>query len=307
MTSSSTSPLNGRASGKKARPVRHRIEYGVFRLIHGLARWTRHATVRRLGAGLGNLAYRVGKKPRQLALDNMALALPESTAAERHRWTRQCFAHYGSHFAEVISAARWRRQDIEAYFDIDGEEHLAAAQAEHGGYFLTTGHYGSQELALYPMALNIESLYAVARPPNNPFVDAEMRRIRGRFGARIIDKQGAAHRMLNAQRRGGHVAVIIDQHVRPSAGEQIPFFGRPAWTSITLAMLSARAKVPVIHFTCVPQGAERYRLSYRPGILPDGKGRDAWIELTRRYMAEVEQDIRQAPQYWLWMHRRWRD
>lgn len=292
---------------RKARPIRHRLEYGLFLLVHGLAGRASLRTIRRFGAALGGLVHRVAKRPRQLAMGNMELALPESSPEQRQAWTRQCFAHYGSHFAEVIAAAHWRREDVERLFETEGLEHLEAAEKDHGGYFLTTGHYGSQELALYPLSLAVNNLYGVARPPNNPFVDAAIRRIRGRFGAQIIDKYGAAHRMLNAQRRGGHVAVIIDQYIRPSSGVQVPFMGRPAWTSVTLAMLSARAKVPVIHFTCLPQGADRYSLRFRPGIQPLGKDRDAWTEMTRLYMAEVEKDIRQAPHYWLWMHRRWRD
>lgn len=298
---------NSKAPRRKTRPIRHRVEYGLFLLVHGLAGRAPLSTVRRFGAALGGLAHKVAKRPRQLALNNMSQALPETTEAARQAWTRQCFAHYGSHFAEVIAAARWQQADVERRFDVEGLEHLETAQREHGGYFLTTGHYGSQELALYPMSFVVENLYGVARPPNNPFVADALERIRGRFGAQIIEKYGAAHRMLNAQRRGGHVAVIIDQYVRPSAGVQVPFFGRPAWTSVTLAMLSARAKVPVIHFTCLPEGKERYSLRFRPGLMPIGKDRDAWTEMTRLYMAEVEKDIRQAPQYWLWMHRRWRE
>lgn len=295
-----------KTKSKPRRPIRHGVEYALFRLVHGVAGVARHGTVRHFGAAIGRLAHRLGRKPRQLALDNMALALPESSEAERRRWTRLCFEHYGSYFAEVIAAAHWRASTVPKHFEVVGKEHLASAEEAHGGYFLTCGHYGSSEMALYPMAMDIENLYVVARPPNNPKIDAAIRQVRGRFGASIIDKQGAAHRMLNAQRRGGHVAVIIDQHVRPSAGALVPFMGHPAWTSITLAMLSMRAKVPVIHFTCVPQGADGYRLQYRPGLLPEGTGAAGRIEMTRRYMAEVEVDIRQRPELWLWMHRRWR-
>lgn len=275
--------------------------------MHGLAGFATLPQVRRWGATLGRLAFRVAKKPRQLALDNMALAMPESNAAQRLQWVRQCFEHHGSHFCEVIAASHWTEQQIPGLFDIEGREHLEAAQQEYGGYYLTTGHYGSSEMALYPMAQLIDGLHVVARPPNNPHVDAAMRRMRGRFGVDIIDKQGAAHRMLNAHRRGGHVAVIIDQHVRPSAGALVPFMGRPAWTSVTLAMLSLRTKVPVVHFTCVPRGVDGYHLRFQPGLVPEGSGEDGRIEMTRRYMKEVEKDIRQRPELWLWMHRRWRD
>ncbi len=288
------------------RPLRHGLEYGVFRLVHGLAGRFSLARVRRWGGRLGLLALRLAAKKRRLAMQNMALAFPDSDVAQRRRWVRRCFEHHGSHFCEVIAAAHWTPQQVPDLFTIEGLEHLQDADDAFGGYFLTTGHYGSSELALYPLALSVESLYVVARPPNNPRIEAAIRQIRGRFGVEIINKQGAAHRMLNAQRRGGHVAAIIDQHVRPSAGAAVPFFGHPAWTSVTLAMLSLRQKVPVIHFTCEPRGEDRYSLRFSPAMEPEGTGPEARIEMTRRYMAKVEEDIRRRPELWLWMHRRWR-
>lgn len=288
------------------RPLRHGLEYGAFRLVHGLAGRFSLARIRRWGGRLGILALHLAAKKRRLALDNMALAFPESTAEQRLAWVRRCFEHHGSHFCEVIAAAHWTPQEAGERFTVEGLEHLEQADRTFGGYFLTTGHYGSSELALYPMALSIDRLHVVARPPNNPHIDAAIRRIRGRFGVEIIDKHGAAHRMLNAQRQGGHVAVIIDQHVRPSAGAQVPFFGHPAWTSVTLAMLSIKRRVPVVHFTCLPQGTDRYHLRFSPGIVPQGEGPEARLEMTRQYMGKVEEDIRRQPELWLWMHRRWR-
>ena len=298
--------MKEKTSGKPVRPLRHGLEFGLFRLVHGLAGRFSLRQVRRWGGRLGRLTYHLAGKKRRLAMQNMALAFPEADAEQRRRWTQSCFEHYGSYFCEVIAAAHWTPQQVPGLFTIEGQEHLQAAEERFGGYFLTTGHYGSSELALYPMALCVESLVVVARPPNNPRIDAAIRRIRGRFGVDIIDKQGAAHRMLNAQRRGGHVAVIIDQHVRPSAGVQVPFFGHPAWTSVTLAMLSIKRQVPVVHFTCEPEGEDHYRLRFTAGLEPEGDGPEARAEMTRRYMAKVEDDIRRRPELWLWMHRRWR-
>ena len=95
--------------------------------------------------------------------------------------------------------------------------------------------------------------------------------------------------------------------MRPSAGIKVPFLGFPAWTSPVLAILSTRTGAPVLPFTCVPQGEDGYKLSFRQPIFPSGRGPEAEAELTGRYLAAVEEDIRRAPEGWLWMHRRWRD
>ena len=121
-----------------------------------------------------------------------------------------------------------------------------------------------------------------------------------------MEKKGAGFKLLNAYRKGARIAMSIDQHVRPSAGIRVPFLGHPAWTSPVLAMLSIRTGAPVVHFTCVPTAGGRYRVRFRPPIEPVGKGEEARAALTRRYMEEIERDVRRQPELWLWMHRRWR-
>jgi KDO2-lipid IV(A) lauroyltransferase len=208
--------------------------------------------------------------------------------------------------------ARLSEADLLSRFEVSGSENLEGALSGPRGCFLTTGHYGAWELAMFPLAHwaseRQREFHAVARPLDNQTINADLRASRERFGVQIIDKAGAAHRMLNAYRGGGLVAIVIDQHVRESAGIQVPFFGDPAWTSPVLATLSLRTGAAVVPFTCVPSGEPgRYRLTVHEPIQPEGKGLGAELEMTRRYLEAVERDIRACPEYWLWMHRRWRE
>jgi KDO2-lipid IV(A) lauroyltransferase len=123
----------------------------------------------------------------------------------------------------------------------------------------------------------------------------------------VIDKEQAGHRMLNVVRAGGAVAMIIDQHVRPSAAIRVPFLGHAAWTSPLLAMLSLRTGAPVVPFRCLPAPQHRYRVEIHPPIEPEGKGRPAEAAMTPRYVEPIERDVLERPELWLWMHRRWRE
>ncbi len=286
--------------------VRHVLEFAFFRAVQIAAGRLPRVWVKRLGRGLGRLAFRWGKRQRELAQNNMALTLPELSATERARTARACFEHFGSYFCEVLIAHRLTEADIRARFQMVGLELLASLQQERRGFFFTTGHFGVWELALYPLALQFAPLHIVVRPPNNPWIDRALTQIRGRFGVTIIDKRGAGHRMVNALRRGGRVGVVIDQHVRPNLGIQVPFLGVPAWASPMVAKLSLRTGVPVVPFACVPADDSTYCLRFRPPIYPEGEGDAAERELTCRYLAAVEDDIRRTPELWLWMHRRWR-
>jgi KDO2-lipid IV(A) lauroyltransferase len=249
--------------------------------------------------------------PRSLARRNVQRAFPELPEERRRQIVRACFERFGSHFCEMVSLSRFSPSELDALFDVSGWEHiealLQARKPGDPGFFVHTGHYGSWEAALFPLALRLPHFHAVARPPDNPHVAADLRDLRQRFGVTILDKAGAAQQMRSACRAGHVVGVMIDQHVGPTAGIQVPFLGHPAWTSRALASLALRLRVPIVPFGCWPLDGGRYHLEMRPPLTGEGEGDAAVAELTRRVLADVENDVRRKPEWWLWMHRRWRD
>ena len=291
----------------KQAPIQHAIEaFGFDRLRRSIL-GRPHEQVRSFGARFGRWAYRLLVGPRRVAERNLSRVFPKLAEDERRQIALACFEHFGGHFAETLSMARFDRDAALERFDIEGWEHLEALERGGEGFFFHTGHFGTWEMALYPFALRLGNVQAVARPLDNPRIDVEMRALRERFGIRLIDKAGAGRRMRSAVRAGARVAIVIDQHVRPSAGVRVPFLGHPAWTSPVLALLALRLAKPVVPFTCRPLPEGRYHLRIDPPIVGEGRGMDAEIEMTRRIFAPLEDDIRRRPELWLWMHRRWRD
>ena len=249
--------------------------------------------------------------PRRLALANLERVFPEMPRPERRRIVRACFEHFGSHFCESVSFERFGRDQVLEHFDIEGWEVIEELDSEGGGFFLHSGHYGNFEMALYPFAIRLDRVHALGRPPDNPRVAADLLAARQRFGAVMLEKAGAARQMRRALRRGGRIALVIDQHVRESAGIRIPFLGHLAWTSPVLAMLALRHRAPVVPFACRPAPGGRYRLEIRPPLRPpagsENGGDEAVAAFTRCLLEDVETEVRRRPELWLWMHRRWRD
>ncbi|HXO40782.1 MAG TPA: lysophospholipid acyltransferase family protein, partial [Thermoanaerobaculia bacterium] len=137
-------------------------------------------------------------------------------------------------------------------------------------------------------------------------------------------------RMLQVVRAGGRVGILPDQRVQEREGILVPFFGHPALTTPVLARLALRDGCPVVPVFAYPEPSGRYRLVIRPPILPEvaaAPGEDAGgasqaganddlgtggedtatavATLTRRYLEAIEREIRDHPEMWLWMHRRW--
>jgi KDO2-lipid IV(A) lauroyltransferase len=292
-------------------PVRHRLEAAaVYSLRAALVRLP-HQTCRTLGRGLGDLAWHLDRRHRRVALDNLALALPELPEAERRRIARACFRHFGGALFDALSAQRFdlvelcRRTTSEDWAPLIAARQSAAPR----GVFAMTAHLGLWEHASHALGGWAGPVHVVGRPLDNPWLDRDLAEVRGRFGSRLLSKHGAARRMIRAIDAGDTVALLIDQRVHPRDGIELPFFGRPAWTTPILAWLSLRLEVPVVPGFGFPEPGGRYRVVLREAIHPppggDPDDEQAVRSLTARYLAATEEEIRRRPEQWLWLHRRW--
>lgn len=291
----------------KHRPLGHRVEYGFYLAVKGFLRALPHAAARSFGRGLGSLAHRLDRRHREVALRNMALALPELTEAERRRLVKECFRHFGAALCDAISSTRFPPVELCHRMSLRGWEHLEEAERRGKGIFILSAHLGLWELVPPIVGLTRGRMDIVVRPADNPWLDGELRALRERFGNAVIPKRGAARRMLEVLRGGGRVGILIDQRVQEREGIAVPFFGRPALTTPVLARLSLRTGAAVVPIAAYPEPGGRYRVVVRPAILPPENGDDenAVADLTRRYLESAEEDIRAQPEMWLWMHRRW--
>jgi len=292
----------------KKRPIRHRIEYGLYLAFRTFLRALPHAATRIVGHGLGSFAHAIDRRHREIARRNMALALPAIGAEERDRLVRDCFRHFGAALCDAVSSSRFDGVEICRRFTLEGWENIEAAESLGRGLFFLTAHLGFWELAPPVLGLYRGPVGIVVRPLDNPWLDREMTALRERFGNATFPKRGAARKMLETLRGHGRVGILIDQRVQAKEGIETTFFGHSALTSPILARMSLRTGAPVVPVTIYPAPNGCYRLVARPAIHPPQGARDdepSVTDLTHRYLAAAEDDIRANPAMWLWMHRRW--
>jgi len=291
----------------KRAPLRHGLEHALFLPFQGLIRALPHAASRALGARLGALAHAADRRRRRIADENLRHALPELDAAARSRLVAACFRHFGAAFADTLSAGRFTLSDYCHRGEVHGLDHLAEAEAAGRGVIVLSAHFGNWEAAPFYVAIAAGPLVVVGRAADNPHFDRVVRELRCRFGNQMLDKRGAVREMFRRLRERGRIGLLIDQRVRPEEAIDVPFFGRPAWTSPIVARLALKTGAPILPLFGDHLPGGRYRIDVLPPIVPAGRDDAATtLELTRRCLEVCEQVVRRAPERWLWLHRRWK-
>ena len=290
------------ASGK------HRAEALVATLIRQMLRPLPMSAVRVIGRGIGRLAYAVDKPHRRIALENLENAFPARPENERRDLARSMFAHFGALLFELLKFSTWSREQMLASVETEGEDRVRQALQQGRGVLFFTGHFGYWEIHALAHALQFPPNSVLARPLDNPILDAMLEEIRTRTGNTVVQRRGAVRRVLRDLAAGRGVAILIDQHLHEADAVYVGFFQRPAATTSALAALALRTGAPVVPVFALPLPHGRYRLIYEHPVEPPlGDTPDAVREYTQRCTDVLEMYVRRHPELWLWMHRRWRN
>ena len=245
---------------------------------------------------------------RRIALSNLGRAYPELPEAERRRLARRAAQHLGMTLVELPRLLTAPLDETLGRIRLDGIEHLHAAMQAHGRALVLTAHLGNWEILCAAHRLTEYGLSVVVRPLDARWLDAVAVKLRRRTGVDVIDKRGALRPVLEALRRGRMVGILMDQNAARREGVFVEFFGHPASTSRSLALLAVRTGTPVVPIFARRAAGTGHTVVIRPA-LPAPSSNDpeaAVVELTARCTAEIERAIRQAPEQWLWSHDRWR-
>ncbi len=193
--------------------------------------------------------------------------------------------------------------NIGEWIRYEGFEHYEEAKRRGRGVLFATGHLGNWELSAFAHGLMTEPMSIVVRPLDNPWIDAWVERRRAMSGNRIIAKKDAARLILRALKANQAVGILVDQNSLPGEGVFVDFFGVPACTNAAFARLAAHSGATVIPgFALWSAEESRFVLRFFPPVAVTGE----LVADTQRLHAAIEQIIRQYPDQWLWIHRRWK-
>ena len=259
------------------------------------------------GRGLGRLWSDLDRRHVRIAADNLRRAFPHWDEPRVWRTARGVYAHFGAVLLDLLWMGRRTPDEITALVDVVGEQHARDAVSGDSGALMLTGHIGNWELCGLVQGQLFGGIGVVARPLDNPALDKKLCDFRVKTGNLVIYKQRALQQVLRLLRDKRSVAILIDQNVL-DGGVFVEFFGRPASTTTVAAALALKTGAPILPGFTVLQPNGRYLTLYRPPVRyqPSGDRQADLQRLTQQLTSIIEAEIRERPEQWLWLHRRWR-
>ncbi|MCX8118356.1 MAG: lysophospholipid acyltransferase family protein [Desulfobacterota bacterium] len=272
----------------------------VNRLPDGIALW--------IGRRLGDLMYLVDFEHRRVALRNLEIAFgEEKTREERRAIARKNFQNLGMMAIEFFQIPKMDLKRYQERVTVEGLEGALKILEEGKGALLLLGHFGNWEL-MAPMARMIERpILAIAKPiKRNPWLNRWIIESRQKVGLRIIPPVNATPKVIRALSENIPVAILFDQRGKRSQGVWADFFGRKVPTTAGLAVMALRSGAPVLPVFMIREGGGRHRLIIKDPLplIQTGHFRKDVEANTQLFNQVLESIIRQYPEQWLWIHRR---
>jgi KDO2-lipid IV(A) lauroyltransferase len=260
------------------------------------------------------LLYRALPLRRNVVLENLRRVYGEAAdEAEIERLAQAHYGHLGRLLWEFVSFPWLPRSRRLAMARVENLDALLAALAQGKGVLVLTGHFGNFEVATaagiarFPQAR--DRFHFVRRPIRPRWLDALVTRRFRNAGFGVLPKRGGLEAILDRLASGDIVVFPFDQHAGRKDGVRSEFFGHPAGTFRSLAVIALTTGAPVVPASSWREANGQHVLRFEAELatIEHADASEAILLNTRAYNRALERMIVRRPEQWWWVHRRWRE
>lgn len=257
-----------------------------------------------IGRRLGDLMFGLLPRRRQIARRNLELCFPELEANARHRILRKCFQSTGISLMETAFSWWGSETRLQNLYRLEGEEHLQSALQQGKGVLLLGGHYTTLEISGRFLAFHTNDLQPIYKPVRNRLFNALMVASRSRLFDKLLANRDF-RTILRSLKDNKVVWYAPDQDFSHGKFVFAPFMGISATTLTMTSRLAASSGAPVLPFYSqrLP-GSEGYLIKLLPPLQNFPSSDD--VADSTRINKTIEQQVRNAPEQYLWLHRRFK-
>jgi Kdo2-lipid IVA lauroyltransferase/acyltransferase len=277
------------------------VSFIVNLLPEGFSLW--------LGRQLGKVVFHLDWEHRKVALENLHVAFGgEKPERELFAIAKRTFQNLGMMAVEFFRIPRMDMKAFKRKVKIEGLAEALALLEKKKGALLLIGHFGNWEMMGLMSKVIGNPIMVLAKPmKKNQWVDRFITKIRNASGLEVISTVNASRKVMKALSQNRVVGILIDQRAKRSEGIWADFFGRKAPTTPGLAVLAMKTRAPVLPVFMVRDGFQKHRLIIKEplALIHTGDIKKDVEANTQLFNHTLESMIRQYPDQWFWVHRRW--
>ena len=288
-------------------PFKYKFEYFLFRVLLTIVGIIPLLWVYKVGIGFGLFCYHMGIR-KSVVDKNLEIAFGDSLSLdERQILCKKTFKSIGAVMFEVLLMRFISKDRIGDFIQLEGVELLKEALSENKGVIMVGSHFGNWELLSAAISTFGAPIHGYAGMQKNPLFDEDLNQIRQKFGTVTISKSKTATlEMMKSLKEGKVLGIVGDLNV-PNRNLFIPFFGKPAAIGTGFSTFAAKRKTPILFIYNTRQAPLKYKgCIKRIYFESTGTLEQDIIAITELYIKELEKIIKQYPDHYFWVNRRWK-
>ena len=257
--------------------------------------------------GLYVILYHIVGYRKKTVMSNLEMVFPEKSAAERKRIAKRFYHHLCDMILEAIKSMNISVDEMKARFKFTNIEVIKDYEKRKQSIALMCAHYGSWEWIFILQAYTSHLTFAIYKRLNNKYFDKLVRKIRARYDSYLITTKESID-VLKENKAKGLLTIngfAADQSPKKhKAYHWNKFMGIEVPVHTGAEMLSKKLDMPMVFFSVKRVKRGFYETTFQT-LTDSPKDYDNY-DITDKFMALVEQQIHEAPEYYLWTHKRWK-
>lgn len=252
------------------------------------------------------LVYYLFPYRKKVVLQNLLIAFPDQSEAERKRICKEFYSHFIDLIFETIKVFSLDKETLQKHFHITNPEFLDQYHQQNKSVILVTGHYCNWEWAALTFSTKtVFKTMGIFKPLSNTFFNQVMKDSRGKFGCELCAPREVGKFFESTKHERFAYGFIADQNPSDkNRGHWMEFFGKQVPVNFGLEKYAKQYNMPVVFANIQKTARGHYQLTYEelthePNTFEQGK-------ICEIFMHKLEHIIQQQPAYWLWTHKRWK-
>ena len=293
------------------------IEYFLFLVPAKLIRILNLKSAYFLARIFAFCAYHIDSKHRKRIITHILHSGILDNEKDAKILAKKNFVHMAKIFVEIIKFDQIiNEENYKEYVSVDPELSKEIQDALKEGssipFIAASMHLGNWELSANCYCYySKQAVCSIMRPLPNQLIGNYIYRKRTGIDHETVARDKGVKPLLTALRSGKTIALVVDQHANHSEGIEHLFFGHPARTHMTPAMLHLKTGIPLLPLVFVRKDDEFHFMMTTAGdfirYTPTGDKEKDIRNITETYAVSFEKLIRKYPDQWIWEHRRWLD